>query len=111
MFVFLDLEKAFDRVSWDYMKKAVARLGFGPDFQKWIDILYDDTDPPTRQIRVNGKEGSEFELKCGTAQGCPLSPLLYLCVMEAFTRTVKAEGKVKGMKIRGATYKLSQFAD
>ena len=34
MFVFLDLEKAFDRVSWDYMKKAVARLGFGPDFQK-----------------------------------------------------------------------------
>ena len=111
MFVFLDLEKAFDRVSWDYMKKAVARLGFGPDFQKWIDILYDDTDPPTRRIRVSGKEGSEFELKCGTAQGCPLSPLLYLCVMEAFTRTVKAEGKVKGMKIRGATYKLSQFAD
>ena len=26
MFVFLDLEKAFDRVSWDYMKKAISRM-------------------------------------------------------------------------------------
>ena len=106
MFVFLDLEKAFDRVSWDYMKKAVARLGFGPDFQKWIQILYDEDNPPVRQIRVNGTEGPEFELKCGTAQGCPLSPLLYLCVMEAFTRMVKADGAVKGIKIGGVTYKL-----
>ena len=71
MFVFLDLVKVFDRVSWDYMEIAVARLGFGPDFQKWIDILYDDTDPPTRQIRVNGKKGKEFSLKCGTAQRMP----------------------------------------
>jgi hypothetical protein len=93
------------------MKKAVERLGFGPDFQKWIQILYDANDSPVRQIRINGKEGQEFELKCGSAQGCPLSTLLYLCVMEAFTRMVKADGAVKGMKIGGITYKLSQFAD
>jgi hypothetical protein len=43
MFDFLDLEKAFDRVSWAYMEKAVARLGFRPDFQKWIEIMYDET--------------------------------------------------------------------
>jgi hypothetical protein len=111
MFVFLDLEKAFDRVSWNYMKKAVARLGFGPDFCKWIDILYDPNDAPIRQLRINGQEGTEFELKCGTAQGCPLSPLLYLCVMEAFTRMVKTETRVKGITINGHEYKLSQFAD
>ena len=48
MFIFLDLEKAFDRVSWKYMKTAVAKLGFGSNFQKWIDILYDDRSGPPR---------------------------------------------------------------
>ena len=111
MFVFLDLEKAFDRVSWEYLKKAIARLGFGPDFQKWVDILYKEGEGPKRQIRVNGREGRVFRLQCGTAQGCPLSPLLYLCVMEAFSRMVKADKKVKGIKIGRAELKLSQFAD
>ena len=111
MFVFLDLEKAFDRVSWDYMKKAVSRMGFGPDFLKWIEILYDPNDPPSRKLRISGQEGEEFHLHCGTAQGCPLSPLLYLCVMEAFTRMIKTEPKVAGIKIGNHTYKLSQFAD
>ena len=66
MFVFLDLEKAFDRVSWKYMKAAVAKLGFGKDFQKWIGILYDETDGPTRQIKINGHLGRKFKLNCGT---------------------------------------------
>ena len=61
MFVFLDLEKAFDRVSWKYMKAAVVKLGFGKDFQKWIGILYDETDGPTRQIKINGHLGRKFK--------------------------------------------------
>ena len=28
--VFLDTEKAFDRVSWEFMHKALESLGFGP---------------------------------------------------------------------------------
>ena len=111
MFVFLDLEKAFDRVSWDYMKKAIKDLGFGPDIVRWIEILYDKKKPPTRRLRINGHEGRQFQLQCGTAQGCPLSPLLYLCVMEAFSRMVNANRRVKGIKIGGIEFKLSQFAD
>ena len=111
MFVFLDLEKAFDRVSWKYLKQAIQRLGFGPDFQRWIQILYDENDNPTRRLKINGHMGEQFKLKCGTAQGCPLSPLLYLCVMEAFSRTVNADKKVRGIKVGKAEFKLSQFAD
>ena len=111
MFVFLDLEKAFDRVSWKYMRNAVERLGFGDDFVKWIGILYDENSAPTRRLRINGHEGKQFELRCGTAQGCPLSPLLYLCVMEAFSRTVKNDPRVKGIRVGRSEFKLSQFAD
>lgn len=111
MFIFLDLEKAFDRVSWKYMKTAVAKLGFGSNFQKWIDILYDDRSGPPRQMKINGHLGSTFRLACGTAQGCPLSPLLYLCVMEGLSRTINNSNKIKGIQINNIEYKLSQFAD
>ena len=111
MFVFLDLEKAFDRVSWDYMQKAIEKLGFGKDFLKWVRILYDESNSPRRRLKINGHEGERFTLKCGTAQGCPLSPLLYLCVMEAFSRAVKADKKIKGIKVGRSELKLSQFAD
>ena len=111
MFIFLDLEKAFDRVSWDYMKEAVEKLGFGKDFLKWLEVLYDKNKPPTRQIKVNGHKGPSFGLGSGVAQGCPLSPLLFLCVMEGFTRRVKSDKDIKGIKIGKLESKISQFAD
>ena len=42
LLVFLDLEKAFDRVSWDFMKKAIKKLRFTDGIQKWMDALYDE---------------------------------------------------------------------
>lgn len=34
--VFIDMEKTFDRVSWEFMHKALEALGFGPDFKRFI---------------------------------------------------------------------------
>ena len=111
LYLFLDLEKAFDRVSWTYMKLALARLGFKDQFLKWIQLLYNEHDPPARRLIINGHLGRTFSLKCGTAQGCPLSPLLYLCVIEAFNRAVHADNKILGIKINRVEHKISQFAD
>ena len=35
-----DWEKAFDRVSWDYLHEAIDALGFGPRFKEWIGMMY-----------------------------------------------------------------------
>ncbi|MBO8631070.1 hypothetical protein INO08_15305, partial [Staphylococcus aureus] len=67
LYLFLDLEKAFDRVSWKYMKLALARLGFKDQFLKWIQLLYNEHDPPARRLIINGHLGRTFSLKCGTA--------------------------------------------
>ena len=109
--VFLDMEKAFDRVSWKCMHEALKSLGFGPDFRNWVNIFYDENNPQKRNLIINGHKSKSFSLGSGVAQGCPLSPLLFLCVAEALTRAIKADKTIKGITVRGVEVKINQFAD
>jgi len=38
--VFLDFEKAFDSIEWNFLFKALDKLDFGPDFKNWIQTFY-----------------------------------------------------------------------
>ena len=60
---------------------------------------------------VNGYYSEWFEIKSGVAQGCPLSPLLFLVVAEALNASLAMERKIEGIDVKGKKYKLSQFAD
>eukprot|EP00966_Prymnesium_polylepis_P013068 301247-Prymnesium_polylepis.1 len=40
IFLFLDMEKAFDRVSYEFTKKGLDAYGFGARFQKWVGMMY-----------------------------------------------------------------------
>ena len=40
---------------------------------------------PSRQMYVNGFLGPSFTLGSGVAQGCPISPLLFLIIAEPLT--------------------------
>eukprot|EP00965_Chrysotila_dentata_P007615 248049-Pleurochrysis_carterae.AAC.1 len=53
LLVFLDLEKAFDRCSWSYLREALRKLRFHESYCRWIDLLYDDNNCPKRQIIAN----------------------------------------------------------
>lgn len=50
--VSLDAAKAFDSVEWDYLWECLAWFGFGPNFIKWIQLLYQN---PGSRVSVNGK--------------------------------------------------------
>ena len=70
IYLFLDMEKAYDRCSWSYLRESLDRLGFGPDFIKYIQLFYNEANPPKRQISINGHLGAPFALQSGVAQGC-----------------------------------------
>ena len=75
--VFLDLEKAFDRCDWSYLHAALRKLRFTAPFTSWIDMLYDESKGVLNvryQLYLSNK--FEYTVRVGTAQGCPLSPLL-----------------------------------
>ena len=79
IFLNIDQEKAFDRVSHDYLLKVMQSFGFGPNFLRWIKILY--TNLKSRII-VNGYFTNIIEINRSVRQGCPIAPLLYICVIE-----------------------------
>lgn len=76
--IFLFLDKAFDRVSYDFTLRGLQATGYGKRFRKWVELMYDTAKPPRRRIYANGYYSEWFEIKSGVAQGCPLSPLLFL---------------------------------
>jgi len=113
MLVGIDFEKAFDSVAWSAIRDSMRDLGFGEDLIKWISMIYDERNPASRRVRVNGEYSTWFNLGRGVAQGCPISPILFLCVAEALTRLVNTNRTYEGVKV-GANpvqFRISQFAD
>ena len=101
------MEKAFDRVSYDFTLKGLRALGFGKQYRKWVGMMYDVKKPPRRRMYVNGYYSNWFEIKSGVAQGCPLSPLLFLIVGQALKIALYQEKGLKGIKILEEVYKVT----
>ena len=60
---------------------------------------------------MNGRKSHQFKIGSGVAQGCPLSPQLFLFIGEPLTRLVLKEKELKGVTIGDHERKVGQFAD
>ena len=77
--MFLDFEKAYDRVNWTYMFKVLDRMGCGGAFASWVKLLY---TKPQAHLMINGYVQDAVQPTRGVKQGDPLSALLFLMVIE-----------------------------
>ena len=81
----IDLSKAFNRVSWIYLRLLLTRLGFNYSFIKWIFACITTA---SFAVLINGATSHFFHSERGLRQGCPLSPLLFLLVAEGLSRAL-----------------------
>ena len=104
----LDIEKAFDSVSWSFLQEVLWAYNFPPSFISWIQILYKD-----KELRIvnNGHSSESITPLRGTAQGCSLSPLLYVLVMETMALNIRNNAKIEGFHIGDYHKKLAMLAD
>lgn len=71
----LDAEKAFNRLSWEFIFHTFKAFGFQ---DKFIDALRAMYKNPQAVIKVNGALSESFSLHRGVRQGDCLSPLVFV---------------------------------
>jgi hypothetical protein len=97
MILKLDYEKAYDRVSWNFLFDMLTSRGFSENWVNWMKAI---VKCGSFGVNLNGEESSYFKPSKGLRQGDPISPLLFNLVVDVFTkmwRKVSRLGHIKGL--------------
>lgn len=92
--LFLDFEKAYDRLDRGWLFRCVERLGFPAEVSRWVRLLLSGT---VASVSYHGFLSPWVAVLSGVAQGSPVSPGLYLIAAQplaARLRQLQAAGQV-----------------
>ena len=104
----IDFEKAFDSINWTFIDECLAAFNFGNGFRSFIKALYNNI---SSAVINNGEISEWFFPKRGVRQGCPISPYLFILVVELLAINIRENKSIKGLKIGDAELKMCQLAD
>ena len=103
-----DFESAFDSTDMEFIVATLLKFGFSTKFVKWVKLLYKNAESC---LINNGFTTKFFNLQRGTRQGDPLSPYLFLLVVEILASKVQQNPDIKGIKIGNTGILQAIFAD
>ena len=92
----LDNAHAFDYVAWPFIWKTLEAFHLPPCF---IGMIRAMTTNISTRLKINGTLGPTIQQKSGIRQGCPLSSMIYLLVMEVLLHTLRRSDDITGMTI------------
>ena len=88
--VFIDMEKAFDRVPREVIWWALRRKGVSEKLVRGVQEMYKDV---ATAVRLDGQHSEYFPVEVGVHQGSVLSPLLFAAIMDEATRDLEKGSK------------------
>ena len=106
--IFIDFQKAFDSLEWNYLLNWLQYFNFGPDFIRWVTTFYKNIQSC---VINNGIISDYFTLQRGVRQGDPLFRYLFVIAAEVLAIAVRQDKEIKGIRIGKEETKLLQYAD
>ena len=113
LIISLDYQKAFDTVSKASILTTLKRFNFGEQFIRFVSTLINNTEASVKNANWHT---AFFTTDRGVRQGCCLSPLLFILVVELLALKIRANNNIEGLlndtsvELTNET-KLLQYAD
>ncbi|KAA0051609.1 LINE-1 retrotransposable element ORF2 protein [Cucumis melo var. makuwa] len=95
----IDLEKAFDKISWNFIDFMLKKKNLS---KKWGDWIKTCISTVQYSILINGKPRGRIKPKRGIRQGDPISHLIFVLAMDYLSCILKHlenSNKIKGVLI------------
>lgn len=99
MAIKMDMNKAYDRVEWDFLAKILLKMGFN---SSWVAKVMHCLDSVSFNLLLSGKKVSSFRPKRGLRQRDPLSPYLFIIVADVLSKMINsavANGDLTGIRL------------
>lgn len=106
----LDLNKAFDRVEWDFLLATLKKMGFADRWCQWIFACLSSYE---LEFLINGESIGNIRPTRGIRQGDPLSPYLFIIIADVLSRMVSKavdNSLVSGIKWPGLVLSSLMFS-
>ena len=96
--IFFDAEKAFDNMNWNFLLTQLQLMEAGDKFIGEIKAIYSKQEA---SIKVNRQLTETIHIEKGTREGCPLSSLLFILILEFLNQQIREDKRIKGLKVKG----------
>lgn len=106
--IFLYAEKAFDYVSWTFIKTQLEYMDFGHQTLQAAEQIY---SAHFTKIIINNNLTSSVQILKDIRKGCPLLLLLFILFLEMLFLQIHTDADIQDLKMRKLHIKLQDFAD